>query len=80
MDGKIVDTKGIGTDTIVALASGAGPSAIAVVRVSGPGTRAVLEALAGGVPEPRHASSPRHRTAALGSARPRPRAVVSGAR
>ncbi|HEX7532585.1 MAG TPA: tRNA uridine-5-carboxymethylaminomethyl(34) synthesis GTPase MnmE [Methyloceanibacter sp.] len=43
-------------DTIVALASGVGPSAIAVVRVSGPGTRAVLEALAGGVPEPRHAA------------------------
>jgi len=56
MDGKIVDTKGIGTDTIVALASGPGPSAIAVVRVSGPGARAVLEALAGGVPEPRHAA------------------------
>ena len=43
-------------DTIVALASGAGPAAIAVVRVSGPATREVLEALAGGVPEPRHAS------------------------
>ena len=43
-------------DTIVALASGAGPAAIAVVRVSGPATREVLEALCGGVPEPRHAS------------------------
>ena len=43
-------------DTIVALASGAGPAAIAVVRVSGPATREVLGALTGGVPEPRHAS------------------------
>ena len=43
-------------DTIVAHASGAGPAAIAVVRVSGPATRTVLEALTGGVPEPRHAS------------------------
>ncbi|HLO23009.1 MAG TPA: tRNA uridine-5-carboxymethylaminomethyl(34) synthesis GTPase MnmE [Methyloceanibacter sp.] len=43
-------------DTIVALASGAGPAAIAVVRVSGPATREVLEALTGGVPEARHAS------------------------
>ena len=43
-------------DTIVAHASGAGPAAIAVVRVSGPATREVLEALAGGVPEPRHAT------------------------
>jgi len=42
--------------TIVALASGAGPAAIAVVRVSGPATREVLEALTGGVPEARHAS------------------------
>ena len=56
MDGKIGDTKATATDTIVALASGSGPSAIAVVRVSGPETRAVLEALTGGVPEPRHAS------------------------
>ncbi len=46
----------VAPDTIVALASGAGPSAIAVVRVSGPKTRVVLEALCGGVPEPRHAS------------------------
>jgi tRNA modification GTPase len=42
--------------TIVALASGAGPAAIAVVRISGPATRAVLEALCGGLPEPRHAA------------------------
>jgi tRNA modification GTPase len=43
-------------DTIVALASGIGPAAIAVVRVSGPATREVLEALCGGVPPPRHAT------------------------
>jgi tRNA modification GTPase len=43
-------------DTIVALASGASPAAIAVVRVSGPKTRKVLEALCGGPPDPRHAS------------------------
>jgi tRNA modification GTPase len=43
-------------DTIVALASGLVPAAIAVIRVSGPTTRKVLEALCGGVPEPRHAA------------------------
>jgi tRNA modification GTPase len=42
-------------DTIIAPASGLGPSAVAVVRVSGPRTRAVLEALVGAVPEPRQA-------------------------
>jgi tRNA modification GTPase len=44
------------TDTIVALASGAVPAAIAVIRISGPKTRDLLEAFCGGVPEPRHAS------------------------
>jgi tRNA modification GTPase len=43
-------------DTIVALASGAGPAAVAVIRISGPCTRAVLEALCGGVPPPRRAA------------------------
>jgi tRNA modification GTPase len=43
-------------DTIVALASGAVPAAIAVIRISGPKTRDVLEAFCGGVPQPRHAS------------------------
>jgi len=43
-------------DTIVAPASGLGVAAIAVIRVSGPATRAMLEALCGGVPPPRHAS------------------------
>lgn len=51
MERKIVDQ-----DTIVAPASGVGPAAVAVIRVSGPCTRAVLEALCGGVPEPRHAA------------------------
>jgi tRNA modification GTPase len=43
-------------DTIFAVASGAGQAAIAVMRVSGPGSRAVLAALCGGVPAPRRAS------------------------
>ena len=43
-------------DTIIAPASGAGRAAIAVIRISGPRTRAVLEALTGGVPPARHAS------------------------
>jgi tRNA modification GTPase len=43
-------------ETIVALASGAGPAAIAVIRISGGKTRDVLDALCGGMPEPRHAS------------------------
>jgi tRNA modification GTPase len=40
-------------DTIYAVASGFGRAAIAVVRISGPRTRTILEAMAGGVPEPR---------------------------
>jgi tRNA modification GTPase len=43
-------------DTIVAPASGAGLAAIAVIRLSGPATRTVLDALTGGVPPARHAS------------------------
>jgi len=43
-------------DTIVAPASGAGLAAIAVIRLSGPATRAMLAAFCGGIPEPRHAS------------------------
>ena len=45
-----------GQDTIVALASGAGRAAVAVVRMSGPRTPALLEALCGGVPPARHAT------------------------
>lgn len=44
------------TDTIFALSSGAPPAAIGVIRVSGPQAGAALEALAGRLPEPRHAS------------------------
>src|SRR3712207_5571765 len=40
-------------DTIFAPASGFGRAAIAVLRISGPATRSVLERMAGGVPEPR---------------------------
>jgi tRNA modification GTPase len=43
-------------DTIVALSSGRPPAAIAVLRVSGPRARAVLEALARRLPAPRRAS------------------------
>jgi len=52
MDPKIVASN----DTIVAPASGSGLAAVALIRISGPATRAVLEALCGGVPEPRRAS------------------------
>ncbi len=53
---EISDPHGSAADTIVAPASGAGLAAIAVIRISGPKTRAVLQALCGGVPPPRHAS------------------------
>ncbi len=43
-------------DTVFALASGAGRAAVAVLRLSGPGTGTALAALAGGVPEPRMAT------------------------
>ena len=43
-------------DTIFALSSGALPSAIAIVRISGPRARAALETLAGALPEPRQAA------------------------
>ena len=43
-------------DTIFARASGAGTAAVAVVRLSGPHAGIVLEALAGTLPPPRHAS------------------------
>jgi tRNA modification GTPase len=44
------------TDTIFALSSGAPPAAIAVMRMSGPGAFAAVEALAGRLPESRRAS------------------------
>jgi tRNA modification GTPase len=43
-------------DTVFALSSGQPPAAIAVLRVSGPQAGVALEALAGSLPEPRHAS------------------------
>jgi tRNA modification GTPase len=43
-------------DTIVAPASGGARAAIAVIRISGPETRDVLDALCGGAPPPRRAS------------------------
>lgn len=42
--------------TIFALASGAGRAAVALLRLSGPGTARVVAALAGSLPPPRHAS------------------------
>lgn len=42
--------------TIYALSSGSGRAGIAVIRLSGPASGQVLEAMAGGVPEPRMAS------------------------
>lgn len=45
-----------GWATIVALASGALPAAIAVIRLSGPATAGLVEVLAGGLPPPRRAS------------------------
>ena len=51
------------TDTIFAPATAPGRAALAVVRVSGPATRATVEALAGGVPSPRQASLRKLRTA-----------------
>jgi tRNA modification GTPase len=50
-------------DTIFAVASGAGQAAIAVMRLSGPGSRAILNALCGRVPPPRRASLRRLRQA-----------------
>jgi tRNA modification GTPase len=44
------------TETIFALASGAPPSAIAVVRISGPDAFGAVEALVGKLPQPRYMS------------------------
>ncbi|MEO0034903.1 MAG: hypothetical protein RLZZ501_926, partial [Pseudomonadota bacterium] len=53
------------TDTIYALASGAGRAGVAVWRLSGPGSAAALEALSGNpLPVPRRASRVRLRDAA----------------
>ncbi|WP_414815281.1 tRNA uridine-5-carboxymethylaminomethyl(34) synthesis GTPase MnmE [Rhizobium sp. IY2] len=47
------------TDTIYALSSGAAPSGVSVIRISGPLTRDILVSLVGSVPKARSAS---HRT------------------
>lgn len=44
------------TETIFALSSGAAPSGVAVIRLSGPDVRFVLETMVGSVPEPRMAA------------------------
>lgn len=46
----------IPTDTIFALSSGALPSGVAVIRISGPATVQAVESLAGPVPAARHAA------------------------
>ncbi len=51
-----------GAGTIFALASGAGRAGVAVLRVSGPASGSVLDALAGGRPAPRHAALRRLRS------------------
>jgi tRNA modification GTPase len=55
-------------DTIFAIASGAGRSAIAVLRLSGPAARAIVECLAGKLPEPRTAALATFRDPATGEA------------
>ena len=52
------------TDTIFAPATAAGRAAVAVVRLSGPGTKAAVKALAGDLPSARRASVRRLRDAA----------------
>jgi tRNA modification GTPase len=44
------------TDTIVALSSGAPPAGVAVIRISGPATRQLIERLSSGLPAPRRLS------------------------
>ena len=51
------------TDTIAALATPAGTSAIAVVRASGPQVRALVTAVFGDTPPPRHAQHADYRDA-----------------
>jgi len=53
-------------DTIFALSSGAPPSAIAIIRISGPTAFSALEQLAGRLPEPRRASLAKLRNPANG--------------
>jgi tRNA modification GTPase len=54
--------------TIFAAASGAGRAAIAVLRVSGPATRKIVESVAGNLPKPRFAALKTFRDPATGEA------------
>lgn len=58
MDEAGIRTLGSGAtgDTIFALSSGPVPAGVAVIRLSGPRTRFVLETICGGCPAPRRAS------------------------
>lgn len=53
---KVTDQQSFFGDTIFALSSGALPSGVALVRLSGRHVRTVLEKMAAGVPPPRRAS------------------------
>jgi tRNA modification GTPase len=55
-------------DTIFAVASGAGRAAIAVLRVSGPATKQIVESVAGLLPKPRMAALKTFRDPATGEA------------
>lgn len=50
------DERELMADTIYALSSGAVPSGVAVIRVSGPRTREIVETLCGRLPSPRQAA------------------------
>ncbi len=50
------EVEGKGGTTIFALSSGAPPAGVAVIRASGPGVRAALQAMTGGVPAAREAA------------------------
>jgi tRNA modification GTPase len=54
------------TDTIFALASGAGRAAVAMMRISGPSSRVLIERIAGTLPAPRTARLARLRDPATG--------------
>ncbi len=55
-------------ETIFAIASGAGRAAIAILRLSGPATRAIVQGVAGKLPEPRAATLKTFRDPEMGEA------------
>ena len=61
--GRVFGDPGIGTDTIAAIATPPGRGGLGIVRVSGPGARAICSALIGRVPEARVATLARFRGA-----------------